>query len=166
MKRFFHAFLLLLTALFISACTTSASAVKEETSVQIANPFTTYKDIESAENTAGFSLAVPEQIAKSYSASVYRAMQGKMLEVIYKNSANEEEKIRIRKANTLGDISGDFNTYDEENTIIINGLQVESRGTSGKTFVATWEDGTFSYSVTSDTGLSLSSLKKIIEQVQ
>ena len=82
MKRFFHAFLLLLTALFISACTTSASAVKEETSVQIANPFTTYKDIESAENTAGFSLAVPEQIAKSYSANVYRAMQGKMLEVI------------------------------------------------------------------------------------
>jgi hypothetical protein len=93
-------------------------------------------------------------------------MQGKMLEVIYKNSANEEEKIRIRKANTPGDISGDFNTYDEENTIIINGLQVESRGTSGKTFVATWEDGTFSYSVTSDTGLSLSPLKKIIEQVQ
>lgn len=157
--------LIMLAALIPAACTTTSSVKEEDTPVQMANPFRTYKEIESAEETAGFELSVPEQIAKNYSATVYRAISGKMIEVIYKNASLTDE-IRIRKAAGNEDISGDYNTYDEDMTIIINGLQVESRGNAGKTQAATWQDGNYSYSITSDEGLSLSSLKKIVEQVQ
>ncbi len=156
-------------AALLSSCATTDSAQKnseEDSMVQMANPFGDYAKIEAAEKAAGFSLLAPEEISSIYPAQVYRAISGKMIEVIYPNISDSSDEIRIRKAKDSGDISGDYNSYDESMTLIINGLQVESRGKAGKTNVAVWHDGAYSYAITSDRGLSLGLLREIVEQVQ
>jgi len=63
------------------------------------------------------------------------------------------EGLRIRKANGTDDISGDYNEYKEVNVVKVGELEVTEKGNDGNISIATWTDGTYSYSINVDEAL-------------
>ena len=112
-------------------------------SAQIANPFTDTKTLEEAQEIAGFDMQVPDAAAP-YTVVNYRAVEGEMLEIIFRDRKGEEG-YRIRKAAGEDDISGDYNEYAKEKTIrLSDGTKVTLRGDKDDEWsVAMWtaEDG-------------------------
>lgn len=112
-------------------------------SAQIANPFTDTKTLEEAQEIAGFDMQVPDAAAP-YTVVNYRAVEGEMLEIIFRDRKGEEG-YRIRKAAGEDDISGDYNEYAKEKTIrLSDGTKVTLRGDKDDEWsVAVWtaEDG-------------------------
>ena len=87
-----------------------------------------------------------------------------MIQVIYKAA---EQAVTIRKANSVEDVSGDYNQYKEENRMAIEGRSVIAKGDNGFIQVATWKDGTYSYAITiSGKGLSADELKILVRTVE
>ena len=125
-------------------------------SAQIANPFTDTKTLEEAQEIAGFDMQVPDAAAP-YTVVNYRAVEGEMLEIIFRDRKGEEG-YRIRKAAGEDDISGDYNEYAKEKTILLSdGTKVTLRGNKDDEWsVAVWtaEDGegkdVYSFAVCSD----------------
>ena len=136
------------------------------------NPFIDTDTLEEAEEAAGFPIILPSLNA-SGDKLVYRAMTGKMIEVIYRDEYNREE-YRIRKGlNMEDDISGVVYEYAETNTLETgNGIEVtvygeDAEGDRWGTAVWTREEGPaerYSYSI--DNGRSTFSTKEILTIVE
>lgn len=139
------------------------SEVSAQETVQIPNPFVDCKTIEEAEEIAGFKAPVPERMPDGYTQAAIRAVEQYLIELIYENG---EKSIRIRKGKGSGDISGDYNTYKENNTGTIGKYQVSTKGDDQKVSVAVWEDGEYSFAVLADPAVSSSEVSDIISSIQ
>ena len=84
-----------------------------------------------------------------------QAIDGEILQVFYKNGKKE---LLIRKAfvSQGKDISGVYNTYDVTQKVSVKGKKgkVTVKGTKEKKYLATWNDGTYSYSIYTSAGMS------------
>ena len=65
------------------------------------------------------------------------------------------------QADAYIDISGDYNTYSNKKTVDVNGDSVELRG-NDKVNVATWSNGGFAYSVSSEQGISETEVAAVV----
>lgn len=125
-----------------SAVTETGAAPEEAASsdapmsMQIANPWSEFDNLEEAETDAGVELTLPKSY-KGFNHRIYRAMHGEMIEVIYQD-ADGQEGFRIRKSRGSGDISGDYNSYAQKKTLEIGDRFVETRGNGDEIAVATW----------------------------
>ena len=104
-----------------------------KTEAAIGNPWNTFGTLDEAEACADVEIAIPDQI-DGYDVLVYQAIQGEILEIIYRNT-DGEEGLRIRKSSYpdgsgMPDISGDYNSYSQHSTL--KSIQVGS-GTDGQT---------------------------------
>lgn len=122
----------------------SMNEIKEEDSIQIPSPFVECETMEEAKKLVEFELIVPDNILDGYKQSKIYVIENEMVEVILEKDENE---ILLRKAKGSNDISGDYNVYNENNTITVGDLQVSTRGNDGKINVATWSNKEFSYSI-------------------
>ena len=87
----------------------------------LANPWTDCEMLSEAEELAGFTLDIGEQLG-GYKAEVFRVMPEKMLEVRYTDGDSE---VTVRKAPGAGqDISGDYNNYEKIESAEQNGLKI------------------------------------------
>lgn len=78
----------------------------------------------------------------------------------------EENKITYRTEQTIEDISGDYNEYETEETEEINGLSITLKGDGGKYYTAIWNDGEFSYALSTDNELKKKIFIKIILEIR
>ena len=115
----------------------------------VPNPFEIVDTLDEAAKIAGFSLEAPTEYA-DYNSLVIQAIADDMIEVIYFDAEKTHEGLRIRKANGTDDISGDYNEYKEVNVVKVGELEVTEKGNDGSISVATWTDGTYSYSINVD----------------
>lgn len=142
----------------------SESMSAPNSSPQLVNSFTDCSSLEEAEGIVGFDIVVPDEVA-GLNAQVFRANEEiKMIEVIYKNA--EDAEARIRKAIADGDISGDYNMYNETNTVNIDDCQVSLRGNSGTVYSATWVNGDYSYSISLVNGISADVMTELAAAVE
>ena len=151
---------------------TDSAAEAAGAAVSIANPFVDTKTLEKAEKEAGFTITLPT-LKETYDTVLYRAMKGKMIEVIYLDE-NQRECCRIRKGlNMEEDISGIGHEQARTKTLeAAGGIKVQAYGTetSGDgwaTAVWTQEEGEgvrYSYSV--DTGTSSFTTGEILNIVE
>ena len=118
----------------------------------VPNPFEIVDTLDEAAKIAGFSLEAPTEYA-DYNSLVIQAIADDMIEVIYFDAEKTHEGLRIRKANGTDDISGDYNEYKEVNVVKVGELEVTEKGNDGNISVATWTDGTYSYSINVDEAL-------------
>lgn len=118
-------------------------------SMQIPNPFVDCSTLEDAQKLADFSLNVPKNMPEGYSMSAIRAIESKMIELVFTNGGDE---IRIRKSTGSEDTSGDYNVYKENNTTIVGNVQVTLKGNEGKVNVATWIHGNYAFAITVNPG--------------
>lgn len=165
MKKAIIIILVATLTLSFTACNNKQSdseiSEKSDESSKIPNPYVDCSTLEDASALAGFEFSVPDAI-ENYSERIIRAIPDDMIEVIYNNG---DKEIRIRKASGKEDISGDYNDYDEENTVKSDNLEIVTRGTEGKIYVATWVNGDYTYSLTTSDGMDSDSVVKLIQDI-
>jgi len=159
----------------VSSDNTSANNVSNEAStsedyemIGMPNPFVDYETLGEAIKAAGFSIEIPDA-PSGYETVLYRVMNGEMIEVIWMSSDSEDETAveayRIRKEAGTGDISGDYNNYDEVEEVDVDGMTVTMKGNDGAVYVATWEFYGYTYALDIDMngeGLSADSVVEIV----
>lgn len=119
--------------------------------VQLANPFTDHDTLEDAQQSAGFTLTLPDPMPEWVDQIVYRSMGADMLEVVGDGAENQ---LRIRKSSaTETNNSGVMNDYPIVSDEEINEISVAIHGDEEKTFLATWQNGGYAYSVHLQNGL-------------
>lgn len=136
--------LLIVCSLFLCGC-----GVKEQSPVQIGNPWTDHETLAQAEEAVGFSLELPETIADSYQAEAFRTLNGQLLEVIY---IDDDYEVTIRKqAGVNQDISGDYTDYPNttETHMGVGTVIEKNDGTAFLTLI--YHDG-YSYALSAPNG--------------
>ena len=136
--------------------------VLEVMNSQIANPCVQYDTLQEAEAVCGFELALPETVSSAY----YRVISGQVLEVIVRNAADGLEVYRVRKANGEGDISGDYNSYEETEEISVDDRTVTVKGNNGSVSNAVWEDNGYAYAMQFAEGVSQEEISALIAQIR
>ena len=128
------------------------------------NPFEKKASLEAANKAAGFTFTSPSTFT-TYSSKEFRAIKDEMVEIIYVDSSNPDEDIRVRKANGNLDISGDYNSYSTNKIINDVGIQILLRGEDDRYHVATWISGDYSYAIDSKAGISENKIKGFIQRI-
>ncbi len=129
---------------------------------QIANPCVQYDTLQEAEAVCGFELTLPETV----STADYRVISGEVLEVIVRDDSDGLEVFRIRKAAGEGDISGDYNPYEETEDLTIDDRTVTVKGNGGSVSNAIWEDDGYAYAVQFAEGVSQEEISALITQIR
>ena len=129
--------------------------------VQIPNPFTDRAALADAAKVTGFPMSAPDKL-DGYPQRIIQTMDDEMIQVIYQNG---DSSVTVRKEAGSGDISGDYNRYAQTKTVEINGSSVTMRGENGLVMAAIWENGGYTYAVTSGAGLSTAAMTALIQSV-
>ncbi len=159
MKKLITILFCLLAAAAFTACnSTSASG-----SGQLPNPIVEYETLAAAAKVTGFELAVPGSV-DGYDTRTVQVVGGEMMQVTYTSG---EQKLLIRKAAGGDDISGDYNTYAETNTVAVGSLSVLMKGENGMVSVATWADGGNTFAIDAqDVPLTTDAASALARQIQ
>ena len=177
MKKFFVFTVAAAMLLSLAACAQSAQpavqpepAQQEETMLdnqQIPNPWTDCASKEEAAQLAGFDLAAPDAIS-GVSEKSYQVMTGEDVETIFEidYASGEDRAAYVRKASGAEDISGDYNDYEEEQTVEAGSVSVTMKGNDGLVYLALWTDGGYSYALNVTAGLSQSDMAALVSEIQ
>lgn len=131
--------------------------------VELANPFVSCTSLKEAEEIAGFSLELPQRIPNWVQQTAIRAIDSALIEVTYEGRCRE---LAIRKGAGSGDISGDYNTYDHEETSTVDGSRVTVKGTDGQMAVAVWSRDGYTYAVSAVPGMELEDLTALAAAIR
>ena len=95
-----------------------------------------------------------------YELILAQALPGGLAELRWSDGT---DTLCYRMAPGEGDISGDYNTYDVTEEQTIDGHTVLCKGNDGLIYTATWTDGTYSYAVMCNAGMSAEQLSVWVE---
>ncbi len=137
--------------------------LNKEHGVEIANPVTEYDSLMEAQKAVGFEFNVPTDINSIPMGSVM-VYSGTMIEVNY--TEGDELLYSVRKEKEIDDISGDYNTYSLEETVAVDGSDVTIKGDQDLFYLAIWNCDGYSYSLTSDKGMSKVDIVSIVEKIR
>lgn len=130
--------------------------------VQIPNPWVDCASLEEAGKLAGFSFTAPDAL-EGYPEKYIGVIEKEIAEVIF-NDENGAE-ICLRKGVGTDDISGDYNVYETTETRTIDGKNVTCKGNDGLVSNATWNDGTYAYSIMSTVGMTAEQLSTFVQSL-
>ena len=162
MNKINRLLMVLFLSMFCFSCTSSYN--------QIANPWTIVDSIKEASTMTNFDFIVPEEI-NGNKESLVQVMNDKLIEVRY------GEDIIIRKARGNEDISGDYNSYDVVKEEAISyvapnatcdtpeKITLTLKGNDDTFNLITWTYFDYSYSISSDDGLSLDVILDIVSSI-
>ena len=139
------------------------SGESEENMIGMPNPYTDHDTLKEAEEDAGFKIQIPDEI-RGVKAAAFRNMGTELLEVIYYDGENEVA--RVRKGTGAKDISGDYVIYSEVKTVEMGEKSVTIKKEAEGCYLAVWNDGDYSYSVSVETPFSQEEMTGLVEQVQ
>lgn len=138
--------------------------------VGLTNPWLSYADKAEAETSIGYEISLPEQYNEyNFSYGVMQSGDDKILEVnAYTADENGVSKdiIIIRKGISNGDISGDYNTYNDIRDINVNDMNVEIRGNDGLYNAAVWTADGYWYSILTTNAISSEALGEIVAGIE
>lgn len=79
-------------------------------------------------------MVVPEAM-EGYDQPTVQVMSGTMIQVVFRNDA--DGSVFIRKAPGSDDISGDYNTYEQNKTVSVGDVEVSMKGAQDLVRLAT-----------------------------
>ncbi|MBR5769223.1 MAG: hypothetical protein IKX98_03840 [Clostridia bacterium] len=127
--------------------------------MQIANPLVEYGadvgSLEKAQEAVKFTIAIPESIKPEN----YIVIDGKLLEIDFDGGY-------IRKSKGGNDVSGDYNEYETVKTADVDGKEVTFKGNGGKTMLAIWTDGGYTYCVGISDGTSEADITSLVKAIK
>lgn len=124
----------------------------------LANPMVEYGSIAAAQEAAGFQVLLPKAAFDCVKA-IY-LISGKVVHLELSNG------LTYRMAKGTDDISGDWTHYPEVNTITVGKYTVTQRIACGRTFIATWTDGEFTFAFRTPYGIPENGLREMIEDLE
>lgn len=157
---------------FTSCASTKAADTKEDNIViGMANPFVDSATLEEASSLVGFSIELPtaEELPDWVIDTIYRSstVNTKLLEIIYPGDKDFKKEIRIRKAITdKEDMSGDYTSYESEEILILDDKTVNAKYNGDTMYLATWEEGDYSYSVRFSEGATTTEFENLISIIK
>ena len=176
MKRF--SILALALTLILCGCgaAPAESQIPPTERVQIANPYGTYETAQEMQEAAQLEVSLPTALPDWVTETIYRAIPGELIEVIYTNREDPQEinEIRVRIKEGSEDITGVYGSNAQEirsvtvgeNTVELQGVTLETTG-EFLVFVSKWttEEGR-TYSVTSTLGVTEEVLMPILSEIR
>ena len=147
------------------AASQSISAEQETTSVtpEQDGTYADYQTLEEAQTAVGFTWAVPESIGDSTDRE-FRVADGSVLDILYLK--DETRTACLRKALGTEDLSGDSTEYELMEEVSVGDCTVSMRGANGLYSLAVWNDDTYTYSVSLETGISQDELSQLVQSLQ
>lgn len=130
--------------------------------IQILDPWQECTSLEEAGKFAGFSFTAPESV-DGYTERYIAAIENEIAQVIFSNGDEDDSTLYFRKGLGGDDISGDYSTYDVTEEQTIDGHTVLCKGNDGLIYTVTWTDGTYSYAVMCNAGMSAEQLSVWVE---
>lgn len=165
LKRFFSLILGAALAISLVACGSHNNSADENSKPGAVQPPSNYADcdtLEEAIEMAGIEISIPEVI-KGYDDCIFRANKTDgMIEVIFQNG---DDEIRFRKGLGDEDISGNYNEFAENNTVDVDGIAVQMKGSDGKVNLALWSVDSYSYSIDSTEAMDKTAVTDLIKTV-
>ena len=142
---------------------------KEEDSLFIEgmpNPFADCESLEEACESAGVTLNIPDEIGSGLNR-IYRAMPGRMVEVIFEDVSGEQFRIRKASTDEMGrDISGDYNEYSVSTNVDSALYAATLNGNAeDEVSMAYWCDDEYSYSITFENPVSVKEATDLINTI-
>ena len=137
----------LLLCLLLAGCSTKSeafSAHSTDTFTQIANPWKDYASLAEAEAACGLTFPIPETVAGSYVAEVFRVMNGELLEVRYRDG---DFSVTVRmQAGEGQDLSGVYGVSENEQSYETDGAVIIEKYINGCVLHLISKEG-YSYSL-------------------
>ena len=170
MKKTVALLLAALLTVSFAACSqkTSDSKTPNDTeNVQIPNPWVDCATLDEAARIAGFDISIPGKF-DGYPNKVIQAIEKSTIQVLYYDgdpAAENSSMVMVRKGTGNEDISGDYNTYPEKETIQMHGADIQLRGDNGLVYSAIWTLDGYSFAINADKGLSRDALSTAIEEM-
>lgn len=132
---------------------------KDENKASMINPWIEVETIDEAKKIAGFDFVIPETV-DSKEITYIASITDEIIDVRY-----GDDYVSIRKGKGSEDISGDYNEYPvcEEETI--NGVDVVEKGTKDAVNHVTWTNGDYSYSIYSETGITIEAVQLLVSSI-
>ena len=119
-----------------------------------------YDDLQALTAVLSYPLRIPAALPEGYELSLVQSLPGELAELRWSDGT---DTLCYRMAPGAGDISGDYNAYEAEWTQTVGAVPVDCRGDGGRIAAAVWSAEGFSYSVTSDAGLTPEALAALVE---
>ena len=144
-----------------------STAVSTEESVQAANPWIDVRDLKEALKETGVELKAPEEIGDFHLSHIQAIQDGGIVQVFYGSLADQTEtQALLRKAKSMEDISGDNTVYPEDRRVSDSEGEVRLRGQDGRVYLATWQRGDYSYSLSLAQGMEEAKVMEVITRIQ
>ncbi len=131
------------------------------------NPWIDYPSIEDAMNESSFSLSkIPNEIEQNSISYIGFLKEEKLWQIIYGENA-----FILRKGKGKKDISGDYSDYALQIKRTLHHHKVTIKGINHNKSkdaynLAIWHDSKYAYSIYSENGMSLDTIKKLMIQME
>ncbi len=122
----------------------------EGPAVTVSNGIVEVNSLEELAEIVGFEVKAPENLPFGVEKTSYTAYWAELAEITCEGG---EATATYRKGNGTGDISGDFNLYESEIEIEVDGIAVTLKGRDSLYSLAVWTDGAYSYALSLSEGL-------------
>ena len=144
-----------------------STAAATDGTEQAANPWIDVRDLKEALKETGVELKAPEEIGDFHLSHVQAIQDGGIVQVFYGGVADKTEtQALLRKAKSMEDISGDYTVYPEDRRVNETEGEVRLRGQDGRVYLATWQRGDYSYSLSLAQGMEEAKVMEVISKIQ
>lgn len=109
-----------------------------------------YKNLEDAESSADFKISPIKVMPQGFNIDNISVESNQIIQIEY---SSEHDMINFRAGKEVDDVSGDYNNYQFDNTVNINGISVSLKGNkNNEVNVATWKKDNIAYSISDVNG--------------
>lgn len=129
---------------------------------QVVNPIEDIDSIDALKDKVEYEFKFPDFMPTNYELVSSSVLGGNMINIIFSNENNE---IVYRTAPIIEDISGDYNKYDVVSNEKVLNYNVTLKSSNNKYYVASWNDGSLSYSIVSTYGIDKEVMIEIINNI-
>ena len=144
-----------------------SSEAASGTQAEAANPWMDVRDLKEALKETGVALEAPEEIGDFHLSHVQAVRDGGMVQVFYGGVADQTEtQVLLRKAKSTEDISGDYTVYPEDHRADTAAGELRLRGQDGRVYLATWQRGDYSYSLSLAQGMEEAKVMEVISEIK
>ncbi|MBR0143991.1 MAG: hypothetical protein IJM21_07430 [Clostridia bacterium] len=166
-SRFRSAGRILALAACLALLVAGAAAVSSRFAENRAEEFTSeltlgpsqYESAEELSGAGGIPIRDLSWLPFEAEETVYQSFGTGFSEIVY---TGEDDRVCYRVSTGSGDTSGDLNEYSWVETRVMDGLTVTLRGEEGLVHCAFYEKDGYSFSITSEKGLTPEQIEKMI----
>lgn len=122
-----------------------------------------FDSYEELSESVEYEVKAPSIFSTENSETSYRLFNQTFVEITY---ISDQNTINYRMDKGVMDISGDYNVYTEISEIPIDEWSVECRGDQDGYRLAVWNDGEYSYAISSELPISIVEIADMIRSIQ